>query len=575
MKIKVVVGLLYLIEYFYFVNGNYLIDSSDLRVHHVHGIPNIYKVKMKYHPEFHHEPSHNVTNILKQNDKVNWAKQGFTRNLYKRVPTDVRSRYEKYFDDELWDLQWYEQDYRGKDNSDGIRLDMNLVPVYKELKFTGKGVRIAIIDDGIEYTHDDLKNNYDKEISINLNWNKKDPIPRYEDPMNFHGTRCAGEIAMAANNKKCGVGVAYNAKVGGVVLLDGKTDDEMEAKALINALSLVDIYSGSWGPEDNGLTVDGPGVIAQIAFEIGTTQGRNGKGSIYVFASGNGRLLFDNCAADGYVGNIHTIAISSATVEGKAPEYAERCAAVIATAYSGGINDGVKIITSDINNTCTLSHTGTSAAAPLAAGVIALALEANDNLTWRDVQYLLVRNCEVEPISNNSGWSTNAAGFQFNPQFGFGLLNAYKLVKEAINWRTVPKKSICAVDFIINENFKCFGRAWKFVSKVITNGCQRRIQYLEHVQLCMTIRYPKRGMIEVDLLSPKNTTCIMMEPRPLDMSDEGFVEWKIKSLQFWGEDPFGEWTAIIKDETSDLYDGLTGSVEKLTLIMHGTEDQPY
>lgn len=40
-------------------------------------------------------------------------------------------------------------------------------------------------------------------------------MPRYEDPTNSHGTRCAGEIAMAANNKKCGVGVAYNAKVGG------------------------------------------------------------------------------------------------------------------------------------------------------------------------------------------------------------------------------------------------------------------------------------------------------------------------------------------------------------------------
>jgi len=43
-------------------------------------------------------------------------------------------------------------------------------------------------------------------------------MPRYEDPTNNHGTRCAGEIAMAANNKKCGVGVAYNAKVGGLCL---------------------------------------------------------------------------------------------------------------------------------------------------------------------------------------------------------------------------------------------------------------------------------------------------------------------------------------------------------------------
>lgn len=58
----------------------------------------------------------------------------------------------------------------------------------------------------------------------------------------------------------------------GIVLLDGKTNDEMEARALINANSLVDIYSGSWGPTDDGLMVDGPGVMAQIAFQIGATK---------------------------------------------------------------------------------------------------------------------------------------------------------------------------------------------------------------------------------------------------------------------------------------------------------------
>lgn len=71
------------------------------------------------------------------------------------------------------------------------------------------------------------------------------------------------------------------------------------------------------------------------------------------------------------------------------------------------------------------------------------------NLTWRDVQHLLARNCEVASLLKNPGWSTNAAGFDFNPQFGFGLLNAYKLVKEAISWKTVPKKSICVKDFRI------------------------------------------------------------------------------------------------------------------------------
>jgi len=65
------------------------------------------------------------------------------------------------------------------------------------------------------------------------------------------------------------------------------------------------------------------------------------------------------------------------------------------------------------------------------------------------VHHLLARNCEVAPLLKNSGWSTNAGGFDFNPQFGFGLLNAYKLVKEAIGWNTVPEKCICATDFRI------------------------------------------------------------------------------------------------------------------------------
>lgn len=58
----------------------------------------------------------------------------------------------------------------------------------------------------------------------------------------------------------------------GIVLLDGKTNDELEAKALTHANDLVDIYGGSWGPKDDGKTVDGPGVLGQIAFDIGATQ---------------------------------------------------------------------------------------------------------------------------------------------------------------------------------------------------------------------------------------------------------------------------------------------------------------
>lgn len=78
---------------------------------------------------------------------------------------------------------------------------------------------------------------------------------------NKHGTRCAGEVAAIAFNDICGVGVAYKSKIGGVRMLDGTVNDAVEAKALGLNPDHIDIYSASWGPEDDGSTVDGPGNV--------------------------------------------------------------------------------------------------------------------------------------------------------------------------------------------------------------------------------------------------------------------------------------------------------------------------
>lgn len=56
-----------------------------------------------------------------------------------------------------------------------------------------------------------------KSLSYNYCHDKQDCVPEvYDDErITSHGTKCAGVIAMVANNKKCGVGVAYNAKITG------------------------------------------------------------------------------------------------------------------------------------------------------------------------------------------------------------------------------------------------------------------------------------------------------------------------------------------------------------------------
>ena len=89
-------------------------------------------------------------------------------------------------------------------------------------------------------------------------------------------------------------------QIGGVRILDGPILDALEAKAISFNRNHIDIYSASWGPDDDGRTVDGPGPLAKLALEEGIKKGRNGKGSIYVWASGNGGKHFDNCNCDGY-----------------------------------------------------------------------------------------------------------------------------------------------------------------------------------------------------------------------------------------------------------------------------------
>merc|ERR1719266_3208575 len=139
--------------------------------------------------------------------------------------------------------------------------------------------------------------------STDINGNDNDPMPQ-DNGDNKHGTRCAGEVAASANNGYCGVGIAYNSSIGGVRMLDGIVNDAVEARAIGLNPNHIDIYSASWGPEDDGKTVDGPGPLARKAFVNGITRGRNGRGSIFVWASGNGGRHVDDCNCDGYTSSI-------------------------------------------------------------------------------------------------------------------------------------------------------------------------------------------------------------------------------------------------------------------------------
>jgi kexin len=215
--------------------------------------------------------------------------------------------------------------------------DVNVTGVWLD-GVTGHNATVALIDDGLDMYSGDLAPNYFAEGSYDFNEHDDEPRPTLDD--DNHGTRCAGEVA-AARNDICGVGVAYDAKIAGIRILSGEISSADEAAAMIYRSDVNQIYSCSWGPPDDGRHMDAPDVIISRAMLKGIQEGREGLGSIYVFASGNGASHGDNCNFDGYTNSIYSITVGAVDRAGNHPYYSEDCSANLVVTYSSGSGDAI------------------------------------------------------------------------------------------------------------------------------------------------------------------------------------------------------------------------------------------
>ncbi|XP_034515891.1 proprotein convertase subtilisin/kexin type 4 [Ailuropoda melanoleuca] len=500
---------------------------------------------------------------LKKDPK--WFEQQTLQRRVKRsvvVPTDP-----------WFPKQWY--------MNNKVQPDLNIMQVWSQ-GLSGQGVVVSVLDDGIEKDHPDLWANYDPLASYDFNDYDPDPQPRYTpSDENRHGTRCAGEVAAIANNGFCGTGVAYNARIGGVRMLDGAVTDVTEAQSLSLQPQHIHIYSASWGPEDDGRTVDGPGILTREAFRRGVTEGRGGLGTLFVWASGNGGLHYDNCNCDGYTNSIHTLSVGSTTRQGRVPWYSEACASTLTTTYSSGVAADPQIVTTDLHHQCTDKHTGTSASAPLAAGMIALALEANPFLTWRDMQHLVVRASRPAQLQAED-WRTNGVGRQVSHHYGYGLLDARLLVDMARTWLPTQPQQRCAVQIVHTPTRPAGGALTPHAApspilplmqvRKNVSACAGRanhIRSLEHVQVRLSLSYSRRGDLEISLTSPMGTRSTLVAIRPLDVSGQGYNNWIFMSTHFWDEDPQGLWTLGLENKGSYFN---TGMLYRYTLLLYGTAE---
>jgi proprotein convertase subtilisin/kexin type 2 len=295
-----------------------------------------------------------------------------------------------------------------------------------------------------------------------------------------------------------------------------------------------------------------------------------------------------------------TISINSAINDGENAHYDESCSSTLASTFSnGGKNPETGVATTDLYGQCTKSHSGTSAAAPEAAGVFALALEANPSITWRDLQHLTVltssRNslydgrCRQMPdlgIPDNTPhrvdshncshyeWQMNGVGLEYNHLFGYGVLDAAEMVLLARDWKTVPARYHCEAGSLTQPiEIPAHGN---LVLEITTDACQgsdTEINYLEHVQAVVTLNSTRRGDVTMYLISPSGTRSVILSRRPKDDDPkDGFTNWPFMTTHTWGENPRGKWRLIVRFQGEKHHKGW---IKRWTLMLHGTKDAPY
>jgi len=445
-------------------------------------------------------------------------------------------------DDPLFVEQWHLL------NADYVGEDVNIITVWDTYLGTHDEV-IAIVDDGLEIDHKDLKDNV-------LNAYCWDFVDSDIDPTaGDHGTCCAGVAAGRGDN---GIGICSAAPQAGLVghrLFNDYWEASYEsiAGSLTQNNQTIDIYSNSWGPDDGGYYLDDMNPLVADAIASGVTSGRGGLGSIYVWSAGNGSDA-DNSNYDAYANSRYTIAVSASDNQGFRYYYSEKGANILVNA------PGTSIYTTDINNGYKSGFSGTSASAPLVAGIIALILQANPDLTWRDVQHVLMETA----YKNDGDWDDNGAGYSVSYEYGFGRIDAQAAVTAAETWtNAAPEVSVqqtSSPDIAIPDNDP--------TGVIDTINIDEKI-VIESVEVVFNASdHDYWPDLNVTLTSPDGTDSVLADTHNPTNTPIGYYNsWKFCTLRHYKEVSKGDWTLTVKDGKASN----TGTFESWSINIYGTD----
>ena len=554
-------------------------------------------------------------------------------NAQVRTTCEVGSRTPSGTDDPLLPHQWHIQNtgQTAFANSAGkAGEDMQMTAAIGE-GVDGSGIKIVVIDSGLEICHPDLADNIEPGGSYNFGHENRMGAAA-DDPFYFsllgdHGTSVAGVAAAVADNGFGGRGVASGASLVGFNPLEAAGSEDFEGLALVEVAFLESLGGSSEAPDSAsghifnmsfGLELPGENISEEyrMLYKMTTSQLRDGLGALYVKAIGNAFTVCDRfehplnreigCIsgnadpdqnipwllpigaynADG-VKSSYSAAASNIWVVAPGGEDGLHEPAIITTDQAGnhgGYSEGsFNALSSDndlnLDGDYVNAFGGTSAATPNAAGAIALILDANPQLTWRDVKHILASTSrklqsniqEVRAAFNGTpyivqhGWTTNAAGFEFHNWYGFGAINVDAAIAMARTHAPDSLGSFVESDWFDSGVSSVAPLAIPDadgvgISTTVTVANIPSSAKVESVMLSVSLDHTLSYDVGIRIESPSGTQSIVNQPfnSALGYSQELF-EWHLLSNAFYGENLNGVWTIHVVDLAKEDTGSLTGA----------------
>jgi subtilisin-like proprotein convertase family protein len=414
--------------------------------------------------------------------------------------------------------------------------------------YTGLGVKVGVIDDGIDYNHPDLNQHYLFSLDYDATNGGGDAYGLATD---YHGTTVAGVLAAARDGSNV-VGVAYNASIAGFRISYSTSGPSQLTDAFNHVLTNgMDVVNASWGYStpyaDNFFSsAFSP---SKTAIQNDVANGRGGLGLNIVFAAGNARAAGDNVNYHNYQNDPYVITVAATDDQGHVTSFSTPGAALLVSAPGSYDITDDRLGAAGSSSGDTVAVAGTSYAAPTVAGVVALMLQANPTLGYRDVQEILAYSAkQTDPT--NASWHTdgahnwNGGGLHFSEDYGFGLVDATAAVRLAESWQeqsTYANMSVESANHTDNLTIPDGGS----LQSHITLGSSL---ILDKIVVDLNITHPNVSELTVTITSPDGTTATLVAD-PANGTGSG-ITFETSANNFWSEDAKGDWTLTVSDSAA-------------------------